>query len=430
MYIDSIQIENFRTFRKSRIEFCHPDQSYRDSKSDGSDSGAVDFPRPTLSNVNLLLGNNGLGKTTLLKAIALTAMGPAVRSSGIYANYLVRHEPDARKPGAETAASQVRKEAVLFAKFTPHQQDSFEGSGKIESLIKVVRRGDLEEFEWAHAEEKAWHPIYSASSDAFFFVGYGATRRVERRERVDLGSRRSNVFVRAQRVQSLFEEAYSLLPLNAWLPEFRHTNPGRYKQVVNLISRLMGKGHCSFTGEMEEGEYLFDRGGLKVPFTALSDGYRAFLGWVGDLLYHVCMTAPKGRMLYENKGIVMVDEIDLHLHPKWQMTVLQTLAGELPNIQFIVTSHSPLVVGSLEWMNIIVMRPGPKQSSKAERIEWGVHGLDADQILLTDFFGMDSTRAPGRKRTLKELSLKARDGDTEAAKELLEQMSKGVETIR
>ena len=162
----------------------------------------------------------------------------------------------------------------------------------------------------------------------------------------------------------------------------------------------------------------------------MSDGYRAFLGWLGDLLFHVCETCPSGKKLKENKGIVMVDEIDLHLHPKWQMTVLQTLAKELPNIQFIVTSHSPLVVGSLEWMNIIVMKPGTKQSSTAKRIEWAVHGLDADQVLLTDFFGMDSTRAPGKKRTLKELTLRARKGDTEAAKELLEQMSRGVEAVK
>lgn len=135
-------------------------------------------------------------------------------------------------------------------------------------------------------------------------------------------------------------------------------------------------------------------------------------------------------MLRENKGIVMVDEIDLHLHPTWQMTVLRTLATDLPNIQFIVTSHSPLIVGSLEWMNIIVMEPGPKQSSTTKRIEWPVHGLDADQILLSDFFGMESTRAPSRSKRLKTLSLKAREGDTEAAKKLLEEMSRGAEVAR
>jgi len=231
----------------------------------------------------------------------------------------------------------------------------------------------------------------------------------------------------------LFEDDYSLRPLNTWLPKYESSSQlrGRYVQVVNLLNRLVGKGGWEFTGKQDkEGEYLFGKKGAEVPFPALSDGYRAFHGWLGDLLYHVCETCPSGKKLTENRGIVMVDEIDLHLHPKWQMTVLQTLAKELPNIQFIVTSHSPLIVGSLEWMNIIVMKSGPKQSSIAERIEWAVHGLDADQVLLTDFFGMESTRAPGKKRTLKELTLKAREGDTEAAKELLEQMSRGMEVAK
>lgn len=96
-------------------------------------------------------------------------------------------------------------------------------------------------------------------------------------------------------------------------------------------------------------------------------------------------------------------------------------------MQFIVTSHSPLIVGSLEWMNIIVMKSGPNLSSKAGRIRWAVHGLDADQVLLTDFFGLKSTRAPGRKRTLKNLSLRAREGDANAARQLLTAMSGGTE---
>ena len=126
----------------------------------------------------------------------------------------------------------------------------------------------------------------------------------------------------------------------------------------------------------------------------------------------------------------MVDEIDLHLHPKWQITVLQSLARYLPNIQFIVTSHSPLVVSSLEWMNIILLQPGAKQSSVAERVPWAVHGLDADQVLLTDFFGLESTRAPGKKRTLKSLSLKASEGDEDAAVQILQEMSSGMEELR
>ncbi len=415
MYIDSINIEDFRTFRKSEIAFTHPDQDF----------AALNMPKPKLPNVNLVLGGNGLGKTTLLKAAALASLGPAVGDSGIYAYRLIRREPDG------SVRAQPDK-AVIEAVFTPHEQDGAPTvTGRIESRVTITRRGDLESLRWTHGDETPWHPIFSSTSDAFFFLGYGATRRVEKKERVDLGGRRSSSFARAQRVQSLFEEAHSLIPLNAWLPEFKSRNPGRFKQAVNLVNRLMGKGHYTFTGELDdEGEHLFERKGLKVPFPALSDGYRAFLGWVGDLLHHVCATCPGGKKLVDNKGIVMVDEIDLHVHPKWQMTVLSTIARRLPNIQFIVTSHSPLLVGALEWMNLIVMAPGRKQSSRAKRIERPIHGLDADQVLLTDYFALKSTRAPGKERTLKDLTMRAREGDAEAARLLLEQMSQGQEALR
>ncbi len=418
MYIESIAIQNFRTFRETRIEFCHKDRK-------GTDA----FPAAKLPNVNLLLGNNGLGKTTLLKAVSLTALGPAVSDSGIYPYRLVRREPNGNQvPSPGGAPEQVQPEdtATLEAVFKAHDQDQVPVR-RVESRVTISQRGDLEQVRWAHEDDKIWHPIFSSSSDAFFFVGYGATRRVEKRELADTAGRRQSSFARAQRIQSLFEEAYSLLPLSSWLPAFRQENPGRHKQVVNLINRLMGKGHYRFTGELEGNEYVFERGGLRVPFPALSDGYRAYLGWIGDLLYHVCMTCPSGSKLVDNHGIVMVDEIDLHIHPKWQINLLPTLAKALPNIQFIVTSHSPLVAGSLQWMNITLMAQGPKQSAKTRRIREALHGLDADQILLTDLFGMESTRAPAKESQLQRLTEDARDGNVQAAKELLRELTRGME---
>lgn len=417
MYINSIQLRNFRSFRKAEAAFVHPDQDFK----------ALGVPAPRLKNVNLLLGNNGFGKTTLLKAIALACLGPAVGRAGIYPYRLVRHEPG---PAASRTAKPVAPEAAIRARFTHHPQDRVPaGIMTLESDTRVRREGDLETLEWVHPDDKIWHPIFSSESDALFFVGYGAMRRVEQQERFDPGQRKARVFARAQRVQGLFEEAYSLVPLSSWLPAFQGQNKGRHSQVVTLLNRLIGKGHYRFTGEFEAGEYIFERGGLRVPFPALSDGYRAFVGWAGDLLYHVCMTCPDGKRLVENRGIVMIDEIDLHLHPKWQMNVLPTLAAALPNIQFIVTSHSPLIVGSLEWMNIITMQTAPRQASTLRRISHAVHGLDADQVLLTDFFGLPTTRAAGPKQAMKALSLKASQGDTDAAKALLAQMSRGMEQV-
>ncbi len=413
MYIDSITLANFRTFRKAKIDFVHPDQNFP----------LIDVPRPKLNNVNLLLGNNGSGKTTLLKAIAIAALGPAVGDANLPVYRIIRRDKGAN-PNAPSS------EATVQATFTPHRQDGFGSAfhyGTLHSRASIVRKGEIERLTWSHPDEKPWQPIFSSESEAFFFVGYGATRRVESRERVDMAARQASSLARAQRIRSLFEESYSLVPLSVWLPRFESGNKGRFTQVKGLVNQLLKNTGYIFTGERESGEYLFEKAGLKVPFPALSDGYRAYLGWISDLLHHICETCPSGKKLVENRGIVMVDEIDLHLHPKWQLTVLPTLSKALPHIQFILTSHSPLVVGSLEWMNIIVMAPGPQASSKAMRISWAVHGLDADQVLLTDFFGLQSTRAAGKKRTLKELTLKARDGDDAATRQLLQEMSRGVE---
>lgn len=409
MYIDHVDIEYFRAFRKTRIRFCHADQDFN-----------RELPQPELPNLNLILGNNGLGKTTLLMSVALAALGPAVGDSGIFPYRYIRRERDGYSG----------KVAKINATFTAHEQDRAPVQ-KIASEVQVILREDLESLRWTHPDEKIWHPIYSHKSDSFFVVGYGATRRSSRPQGYfDFDKR---VSPRAARVLGLFNEHHLLRPLNLWLPRYKDSPQlkGRYVQVVNLLNHLVGKEGWKFTGKQDgEGEYLYGREDVLVPFPALSDGYRAFLGWLGDLLFHICETCPSGKKLRENKGIVLVDEIDLHLHPKWQMEVLQTLAKELPCVQFIVTSHSPLIVGSLQWMNIIVMKSGPRLSSKAARIRWAVHGLDADQILLTDFFGLKSTRAPGKKRTLKDLALRARDGDSAAARQLLKEMSGGTESTQ
>src|SRR5229473_7226095 len=143
MYIDNIEIENFRTFRKSRITFCHADQDFE----------AAAMPKPRLPNLNLLLANNGYGKTSLLKAIALAALGPAVGRSGIYPYRLIRRE---------TGHSELKK-AVLKAGFKTHEQDHTEFD-RIESRVEIIPEGDLELLEWAHGDDKSWHPVFSSKS--------------------------------------------------------------------------------------------------------------------------------------------------------------------------------------------------------------------------------------------------------------------------
>ena len=403
MYIDSITMREFRTFRRMSMNFVHPDAR--------TPVGSEDLK---FRNMNLVIGGNGCGKTTLLKGMALAALGPAVADSGLFPYHLIRREAGTR---AETGAR-------IEATFTSNVQDGVpEGVSPVESHIHVDYRGDLERFRWDHRDEKPWHPIFSKDSEAFFFVGYGANRRVEKVERVDEAGRRTSSFTRTQRIMSLFEEAYSLRPLGHWLPQYQERNPGRFSQVRTLINDLLGPGRYRFTGEIKDGEYIFKYKNLWVPFPALSDGYRAFIGWIGDLLYHVCMTCPRGRKLRDNQGIVMIDEVDLHIHPRWQMELLPRLSRQLPRIQFIVTSHSPLLVGSLERQNIIIARQRWNGNSDLKRAEVDVSRLDADQILLTALFGLDSTRSGSQQRRIRRLLESARGGDVDATERLMAELS-------
>ena len=114
-------------------------------------------------------------------------------------------------------------------------------------------------------------------------------------------------------------------------------------------------------------------------------------------------------------GIVLVDEVDLLLHPVWQRQVVSDIARALPNLQFVFTSHSPIVAGTLHADNIIIARETGDGTSRLDRLTTSIHGLNAEQILLSSYFELESTRAPGVQSRLYELANRAMDGDDEAA---------------
>ena len=390
MFIDRVDVENLRCFRKTSVSFLHPDR---------------EGTRPALPNITLLLGDNGAGKSSLLRAVALTALASVIQSSGFVPFSMVRRER--QKPF---------KSSQLSGAFFLHAQD---GDGKkaptptVTTHVEVRRRGTTELIEVADKQEAFFERMYDDGSPAFLVVGYGATRRIEASDSVDLAARQKQRLLRYQRVAGLFEEQVTMIPLNAWLPKLSRENRGRHKQVVNLLDQLLPEG-TSFKGQLEGNQYVFEHRGVATPFGAMSDGYRQYAGWISDLLYHVCMGAPSGKKLIENRGIVMIDEIDLHLHPEWQRTVIPTLAKTLPNLQFILTSHSPILVGTLYRENVVVFDQDNTEASIAAPVQREVHGLNADQVLTSPAFGLSSSRAPGFVSELKKISTRAQAGDLQA----------------
>jgi predicted ATPase len=401
MYIRSLKVRDLRAVANGNLDLLYPGR-----EKDKPFSKTVSWPA-RLPNVNILLGENGAGKSTMLAAAALAILSPLIAQSGYRPYSLIRRTENGAHP----------KDARIDAQLMLHPQDGVTNSrfGTKQSVETIVeRRGDVELIRGVDEQNQIWEGMFNDTSPAFLLVGYGATRRVETLSSIDPAARSKTRQLRYERVASLFENNFTLRPLASWLPEWQSKNPGRYKQVINLINKLSRDG-VRFSGTLERGEYLFQVGKTAVPFSALSDGFKAYIGWIGDLLYHVCMGCPSGKKLVDNKGVVLVDEIDLHIHPAWQQTIIPTLAQSLPNLQFIFTSHSPLVVGTLESANIIHVEISRSGKSIMKRPDEEVYGLSADQILRSDVFGLSSTRDLEFKEQLDELSKKATSGDRAAA---------------
>ncbi|MCP4158137.1 MAG: AAA family ATPase, partial [bacterium] len=283
MYINSIRLENFRNFVRGDLDFIHPDMS---AAPNGTHPGAYKH----INNVNLVLGINGSGKTTLLKAIALNILAPVISSSGYSPYHLIsKFSPVSRRTSDDSFAGNLG-EAFLNGKIHLHEQDVTSDNKTllkvidepVSNILRIIKKGDLEEIHVAGSDEHAgknspWSQMYENESPAFFMVGYGATRRVERLENIDMGSRLRRS-LRYLRVQGLFEDSYSLIPLGNWLPKLEGTAPDRYKEIVALLKQLI-PAPISFDGHYEDGEYYFQQSNIRVPFSALSDGYRSYIGW-------------------------------------------------------------------------------------------------------------------------------------------------------
>lgn len=404
MYVSGLKIKNLRSIEEAELTLNAPPAP-----------GGNGASSTHLSNVTLLLGDNGAGKTTVLRAIALAALSPVITSGSGYVPFSL-----VRRVQGKTAG-----QAVITARLELHQQDG--SPGQVDGTVKLEpTRGFVDRF--VEAKRQPWsEEMWDERSPAFLLVGYGSTRRAEEAGRHGESLRQKSRMLRYDRVASLFEESVTLVPLSSWLPRFGKQNSGRHSQVVTLMNELL-EPHGELLPKPVEDQYLFRVGGSELPFQALSDGYRAYVSWISDLLYHICMGAPSGQKLVDNRGVVLVDEVDLHLHPEWQRHVIPTLARALPKLQFVFTSHSPIVVGTLHRENVFVLTTQERQGVTATIIEPSpaeVFGLSADQILRSEHFGLRSSRNEEMVRLIAERARSAREGDPEAALGVLQMMALG-----
>ncbi len=134
---------------------------------------------------------------------------------------------------------------------------------------------------------------------------------------------------------------------------------------------------------------LADKNGKEYDLEQLSQGEKILLSMVGDIALRLVILNPKLKQPLSGSGVVLIDEIDLHLHPRWQRHILKNLHATFPNCQFIVTTHSPQVLGEAKAADVFFLGSNEDGDLEAEKIEH-IYGKNSNEIL--EYFMQTSSR--------------------------------------
>lgn len=161
---------------------------------------------------------------------------------------------------------------------------------------------------------------------------------------------------------------------------------------------------------------LIDKGGQSFDILQLSQGERSLLALVGDIARRLATMNPALEDPLQGEGIILIDEVDLHLHPKWQRTIARRLRETFPCCQFILTTHSPLVISDPDNVQVIAMQDG-----RAFELP-NVYGMDVEQVFLDI---MDTPlRHPALQEDIDALLEAIQDKEFDKAKALRQKLAK------
>jgi energy-coupling factor transporter ATP-binding protein EcfA2 len=401
MYIKRIILKNIRGFEELDFDL---------TRSDGSYAGWTVFT-----------GDNGSGKSTLIKAIAigLTGKDTARALQPSFHRWI--------RDGADHEAS-IQLEIVRR-----RDDDSLTDSGRgpidqfpAKIVFQKVGKETTLQIGIPKKKPKTYstpeRTIWSLDAKGWFACGYGPFRRVFG---ASPDATRQMVAPITERFVTIFQEAASLAEMDQWLRTLNHkalenktVEVEQLKLLIDIISDDFLPSQITVDRVDSDGLWLKDNNGVLLAWSEMSDGYRAALALLADIFRHLINAYgidvlidkkdTKCKNVVKPSGIVLIDGVDAHLHPEWQQKIGFWLKRHFPNIQFLVTTHSPIICQEADDNGLFVLsEPASKTRPRALTSEEYKKVISSrpDTILLTPAFGLQNTR-----------SLRAVEGRAEFAK--------------
>lgn len=379
MYYLSLEIQNIKCFGER--------QTLNLSNNNGG-------PAPW----TLLIGDNGVGKTTLLQCIAW--MKPC-------------EDPEQKKEGKITVKpildnlediseyeKLLRNDGAIKSFVGAKLYDGIELDATSVPREKILDHGLTIKGENGELKDLECKFAYVAEFNEPNLFAYSATRHMkyDNLEKSELANPVYNLFSESG---DLYDAERVLLNLHHQAKIDGSNSPADNilnkikKLLVDLLPDLEDESAIDIIGP----KYLPGTKGThgilinmpygRVPISALSLGYKTMFGWAVELALRLFNQNPESEAPLAQPAVVLVDEIDLHLHPMWQRTVRSYLREHFPNTQFICTAHSPLMAQASENENVVVLRRVDDEV-RIDNAPFLVEGWRVDQILAGDLFDMPS----------------------------------------
>lgn len=320
-------------------------QSVRIKNFKGIDEKEITF-KPGF---NLIKGANGTGKTSILEAIAVGLGGFIAGLPDVATRHFTSDE--VRTVFMKTGDGSYNKTNVM----------------PLEVSIEAVLEG--KEYKWTRGKSsinasrsttqprdicKKAEKMSEDSSAEFPLLVYLSASRVwsQRRERTE-NIFRKQYFRTVGYTDALIDASNIKLLMNwcmkmemvAWQKDKKIAEYEAVKQAVARFMDIMEEsdGHEVFYDKQEE-QLMYKVDDTMLPIMQLSAGYQSLVWMAFDIAYRMAVLNPdKKEHIAETKGIVLIDEIDMHLHPRWQWNIVNALKTVFPNVQFIAATHSPIL---------------------------------------------------------------------------------------